>query len=218
MAASSADNLASLGDEVEAAVGRIASLVRRTPLERDWTLSAHGTSVHLKLESEQVTGSFKARGAVNKLRSLTAAERAAGVCTASTGNHALATAYALRSLPEYAGVAARIFLPKTVARAKHDALVQRGAPIHVIDGRDCVQAEMAALAWAKETGSTYISPYNDIVVAAGKRVVSHQQRVVSQPWRGGAAPAASRWPRHPLTDCRPGHHRHRDPRAAGGGG
>ena len=78
-----------------AAAGRIAPHVRRTPLEPSPWLSAAGAcDAYFKLESEQVTGSFKARGAVNKLLSLSGAQLAAGVVTCSTGNHALAFVHA----------------------------------------------------------------------------------------------------------------------------
>ncbi|HET8622668.1 MAG TPA: pyridoxal-phosphate dependent enzyme, partial [Gemmatimonadales bacterium] len=94
--------------EVGAAEGRIRPYVRETPLEPSPALSAAtGADVYLKLETAQVTGSFKPRGAFNKLLALTPAERAAGIVAASTGNHALATAHALNVL----GIGGEIFLP-----------------------------------------------------------------------------------------------------------
>src|SRR6185437_15521878 len=85
--------------EVERAEHRIRPYVRDTALEHSPALSsATGAHVYLKLESGQVSGSFKARGAFSKLLSLSPSERTAGVVTASTGNHALATAHALAAL------------------------------------------------------------------------------------------------------------------------
>ena len=100
---------------VEKAYARIAADIRRTPLEYSEPLSREtGARVFVKWECDQVTGSFKLRGAVNKLRSLSAGERERGVASASTGNHGLAISLASR----LEGVGLKIFLPETAAEVK----------------------------------------------------------------------------------------------------
>jgi threonine dehydratase len=160
--------MADIYAEVAAAAGRVYPWVRRTPLEASPGL---GPRAYLKLESEQVTGSFKARGAVNKLAALTPEQRAAGIVTASTGNHALAVAYALRTVPGCAAIPAEIFLPSSVAPVKLAALRAQGAPVRVIDAVDCVASEAAALAHARATGAVFVSPYNDAQVVGGQGTI-----------------------------------------------
>ena len=163
----SADDVAA---GVELAAGRIGRYVRDTPLEESVALSREvGARVFLKLESAQISGSFKARGAFNKLVSLNAAERAAGIVTASTGNHALATAHALTVL----GIQGEIFLPSTASAVKVEALRARGAQLRFIDGDPGI-AEVAARAYAGETGRVYVSPYNDREVIAGQGTIARE--------------------------------------------
>ena len=176
----------SLAAEVVAAAGRVYAdgVVYTTPLLHSPALAAAAapaapaaTSSHdgrgpahvfLKLECEQATGSFKARGAANRLLALTPAERARGIVTASTGNHALAVAHALRTAPSLRGLPALIFLPRSVAPAKLAKLRAAGAPLCIVDVDDCCGSEAAALAHAVATGAVYVSPYNDVLVAAGQ--------------------------------------------------
>jgi threonine dehydratase len=154
--------------DVQYAVERIRPYVRETPLEESFVFSQEsGARVFLKLESAQVSGSFKARGAFNKLLSLDAAERAAGIVTASTGNHALATAQALATL----GIQGEIFLPRTASAVKVDALRARGARLRLIDA-DPGAVEVAARAHAGETGRVYVSPYNDRQIIGGQGTIA----------------------------------------------
>lgn len=127
-------------------------------------------SAHLKLESSQVTGSFKARGAAHKLLSIPADQLR--VTCSSTGNHALgvlsaATALAAVGRP----VDLTIYIPSTVTPQKvaklQAAATKCGAKIITI-GQDCVEAENAARAAAEAEGKIYVSPYNDISVAGGQ--------------------------------------------------
>lgn len=158
--------------EVALAEPRIRSYVRETPLEPSPALSrATGAEVYLKLETAQVTGSFKARGAFNKLLALSPAERAGGVVAASTGNHALATAHALTVL----GIRGEIFLPASVSRAKLDALESRGARLRLIDD-DPGLVETIARRAAEESGRVYVSPYNDPRVIGGQGTVAVELR------------------------------------------
>ncbi|HYL29060.1 MAG TPA: threonine/serine dehydratase [Gemmatimonadales bacterium] len=153
--------------EVGLAAHRIGPYIRETPLEPSPFLSREtGADVHLKLECVQVTGSFKARGALNKLLSLDAAERARGVVAASTGNHGLAVAHALALL----GIAGEIFLPASVSPAKLEGLRARGARVRLVD-EDPGVVETVARQDADRTGRIYVSPYNDPQVIGGQGTV-----------------------------------------------
>ena len=153
--------------EVGLAAHRIGPYIRETPLEPSPFLSREtGADVHLKLECVQVTGSFKARGALNKLLSLGAAERARGVVAASTGNHGLAVAHALALL----GIAGEIFLPASVSPAKLEGLRARGARVRLVD-EDPGVVETVARQDADRTGRIYVSPYNDPQVIGGQGTV-----------------------------------------------
>lgn len=153
--------------EVALAADRIGPYIRETPLEPSPFLSREtGGDVHLKLECVQITGSFKARGALNKLLSLGAAERARGVVAASTGNHGLAVAHALALL----GIAGEIFLPARVSPAKLEALRARGARVRLVD-EDPGVVETVARRDAEGTGRIYVSPYNDPQVIGGQGTV-----------------------------------------------
>jgi threonine dehydratase len=157
--------------EVLAAEGRIRSHVRETPLELSPYLSAEADAeVYLKLESQQITGSFKLRGAMNKCLSLSKADRSRPVVTASSGNHAGAVAYALKEL----GGAGIIYLPSTVSRAKVEALEPYGP--HGVElrfvGSDSVEGELEAKRVSREEGLLYISPYSDPQVIGGQGTIA----------------------------------------------
>jgi threonine dehydratase len=154
--------------EVAAADARIGRYIRVTPLEYSPVLSRDtGCEVFLKLENTQVTGSFKARGAFNKLLSLTDAERARGIVTASTGNHALASVYALAIL----GIAGEIFLPRSASPVKIAGLEIRGADLHLVDD-DPGTVEIIARRHAEESGRVYVSPYNDPQIIGGQGTIA----------------------------------------------
>ncbi len=154
---------------VAEAFPRIKPYVRQTPLEYSPYLSTLcRANIYLKLENYQVTGSFKARGALNKVLSLPENERRKGVVTASTGNHAAAVAYAL----DIAGATGEIFMPENVAPLKIENL-QRYQQVKItLYGRDSVEAEAAALKKARDNGQVYISPYNDDRVIGGQGTVA----------------------------------------------
>ena len=157
--------------EVLAAEGRIRSHVRETPLELSPYLSAEADAdVYLKLESQQITGSFKLRGAMNKFLSLSKGDRSRPVVTASSGNHAGAVAYALKEL----GGTGIIYLPSTVSRAKVEALEPYG-PYGVelrFVGSDSVEGELEAKRVSREEGLLYISPYSDPQVSGGQGTIA----------------------------------------------
>ena len=142
----------------------IRPIVLETPLVPAPSFSRRlGADVWFKLENEQVTGSFKLRGAVNKLLALSPAERARGVVAASSGNHGAAVSYAAAQL----GVPVRIYVPEQVTPVKVAKMRRYGAEL-VLHGDDSLVSELAARAWAVAHALPYISPYNDRVVVAGQ--------------------------------------------------
>jgi len=156
--------LIGLGD-VLAAAKRIAGYIRRTPLLRaDQCAEPIGDAdLWLKLENLQPTGSFKARGATNKLLTTPRAALAKGIVTASGGNHGLATARAAR----LAGVPATVFVPETVAAEKLDKLRRWGAEVRK-RGALWDEANREAIDFAERAGAVYFHPFADPAVVAGQ--------------------------------------------------
>lgn len=141
--------------------------VRVTPLERSANLSqALGCEVLLKAEHLHPTGSFKLRGATNKIRLLDEQARRCGVVTASTGNHGQAVALA----GGIEGISVSVYVAASTAPAKMSGVRSLGAELVVVDGSP-LQAERQARAAATKDGRTYISPYNDLDVVAGQGTV-----------------------------------------------
>ena len=152
---------------VERARRRIRRDVLRTPLAPSPELiRAFGVDVRIKWECEQISGSFKLRGAFNALRSLTPARRKAGVVSASTGNHGLAMTQAAGRI----GVSLELYVPETIAEIKKKKL-QRGGARLIVRGATCDQSEILARSAAAESGRTFISPYNDRSVIFGQGTV-----------------------------------------------
>ncbi len=145
---------------------RIRAHIRETPVEASPVLGGDQSRVHLKLENYQVTGSFKVRGALNKLLSLAPDDRKNGVVAASSGNHGAATAYACEVL----GCPATIVIPEDASPAKVEAIRARGADI-VVHGNDCVVAEAWGREEAARRGVPYLSPYNDALVVGGQGTI-----------------------------------------------
>jgi threonine dehydratase len=160
--------MASMKDAVAAAYERIKLDVRETPVEESSALADGGTaSVFLKLEHLQHTGSFKFRGASNKIALLTPEQAAAGVVAASNGNHGLGVAAASRSR----GIAAEVFVSAQVSPAKAQRIAAYGATIRQA-GDDPLAAELAARRAAETSGRVFISPYNDLDVVAGQGTIA----------------------------------------------
>ncbi|MDR1921945.1 MAG: hydroxyectoine utilization dehydratase EutB [Candidatus Adiutrix sp.] len=156
-----------LGD-VFAARKRIGGLVRRTPLVKAEELSlVLGSDVYLKLECLQITGSFKARGAANRLLSLTGEERRRGVVAFSTGNHGRAVAALSREL----GIPAVICLSTRVPRYRLEAMRVFGAEIAAY-GQSQDEAYLKALEIQKERGLTMVAPFDDPYVIAGQGTIA----------------------------------------------
>ncbi len=151
--------------KIKEAYERIKNDIRRTPVEYSEPLSREtGAKVYVKWECDQTTGSFKLRGALNKLRSLSPEDRAKGVVSASTGNHGLAISHASR----LEGIGLKLFLPETVAAIKKQRIEDMGIDVEV-RGASCDKAEAIAREFAARTGRVFVSPYNDwdIVFGAG---------------------------------------------------
>lgn len=146
------------------AANRIGAHVRETPLDYSPALSEKsGANVYLKLENLQHTGSFKLRGAFNKLLSLTPEERQAGGVAASSGNHGAAIAYAMNKL----GVTGIIFVPEQTSSTKVDAIKRAGGEVRFF-GNDGLDTEIHARDYAEQNNMVYLSPYNDLDVIAGQ--------------------------------------------------
>jgi threonine dehydratase len=143
-----------------------------TPLLRSEVLGQRlGAPVLFKLECWQITGSFKVRGALNRLATLAPEERARGVVTASAGNHGLGVAYAARAL--FSGAdqpPVTIFVPETAAANKVQRLAALGADLHIA-GADYDAAHALAEAYAGERDALYLSAYDDPEVIAGQGTV-----------------------------------------------
>jgi len=157
-------------DRIREAAERIGGVIRETPVEYSADLSGlTGSDVYLKLEHLQHTGSFKLRGAANKILGLEEAELKRGVVAASTGNHGLGVCYAARR----AGTEATVYLPRSTSEAKIRMMEQLGGRIIFTDG-DCLAAELAARASAEESGRVFVSPYNDLEVIAGQGTIGFE--------------------------------------------
>ncbi len=153
-------------DSQEAAA-RIQGYIRETPLEPSaWLSQLAGAEVYLKLENLQTTGSFKLRGAANRLLTLRPEEVRAGIVTASTGNHGSAVAYLLREF----GWPGTVYVPRTISAAKLSSLERLEATLE-LHGEDGVEAENQARQVAEQSGRFYMSPYNDRQIVAGQGTV-----------------------------------------------
>ncbi|MDJ0764090.1 MAG: threonine/serine dehydratase [Myxococcota bacterium] len=146
---------------------RIAPHIVETPCwESPLLCHELGAQVFLKLENQQVTGSFKVRGVVNKCLSLRNSDQQKPLIAASTGNHGAAFAHALRRFD----LKGMLFVPENIDPHKRRALVNTGVQL-VFFGTDCVQTEHEALHRARETHGIYISPYNDWDIIRGQGTI-----------------------------------------------
>ncbi|MBV8493209.1 MAG: threonine ammonia-lyase [Alphaproteobacteria bacterium] len=146
----------------------LAGAVTRTPLVRAAALSElSGCETYLKLETLQSTGSFKERGALNKLLTLSKTERKAGVVAMSAGNHAQGVAFHARRL----GIPATIVMPAATPFIKIDRTEALGAKV-VLRGESLVEAREAADRLAREGGLVPVHPYDDAAVIAGQGTIA----------------------------------------------
>lgn len=147
-----------------AAAARVAGHIERTELRRSARFSDElAAEIYFKLENHQATGSFKLRGATNKLMLLSDRERAKGCVAASSGNHGAAVAYAMQKL----NVRGVIFVPQQTSAAKVDKIKSYGGDVRYF-GTDGLDTEQHARDYAVEQGMCYLSPYNDEDVIAGQ--------------------------------------------------
>ena len=150
--------------DVRAARERIRGVAHETPITPSTTFSERtGAEVWLKLENLQRTGSFKLRGALNKLASLTEEERARGVIAASAGNHAQGVALAAK----LSGVPAVIVMPERAPTTKAEAVRGYGAEL-LLHGKDYNEAEAKARELAQERGLAFVHAYDDPAIIAGQ--------------------------------------------------
>jgi threonine dehydratase len=150
--------------DVEAARARIRDAIYCSPCPASETLGElTGTRCHVKLENLQMTGSFKERGALAKMLTLTAAERARGVIAASAGNHGLAVAYHAERL----GIAATIVMPEWAALIKVASCRRHRATV-VLAGQDYDEAYAEARRREAATGAVFVHAFDDPAVIAGQ--------------------------------------------------
>jgi len=157
-------NYLDVAESAKRAAARIVELVRETPLDYSPKFSEEtGAEVWFKLENLQHTGSFKLRGAVNRLMTLSPERQAAGCVAASSGNHGAAVAYAMNKL----GVQGVIFVPEQTSPTKVDAIRSYGGDVRFF-GTDGLDTELHAREYAEQKAMFYLSPYNDAEVMAGQ--------------------------------------------------
>jgi len=153
---------------VNEAVVRTRPFLRQTILDPSPAYSQHtGADVYFKCENLQYTGSFKTRGALNKILSLSDTERVQGIVTASTGNHGAACAFAMQQV-DASGI---VFVPETAVSTKLAAIRRLGAEIRTF-GTDSIETEAHARTFAIENSMTYVPPYNDPFVIAGQGTIA----------------------------------------------
>ena len=154
---------------------RISGHVRETPLDGSAFLSdLSGGEVRLKLENQQLTGSFKVRGALNKMLKLSPEERAKGVVTASAGNHAQGVGHAARIL----GVDATIVVPSNTPMIKREAIERYGVRL-IVHGDEYMEAETHARELERDEGLVFASAYNDLDIVAGQGTIGLE---VAEAW------------------------------------
>ena len=160
-----------LGDyDVEGARARIAGVAITTPLlQSAWLTDLTGQTVGLKLECLQVTGSFKLRGATNRVLSLDEDERRRGIIATSSGNHGLATSY----VAAREGLEATICVPEWVDPAKLSAIREFGAEA-IVEGETAEMAEEISLRLARERGLTYVHPFDQVEGIAGQATIGRE--------------------------------------------
>jgi threonine dehydratase len=189
-------------EQIESAAEFLRDRIRRTPLESSDPLSKLlGAPAWLKLESLQLTGSFKIRGALFRLSKLTHQEREDGVVTCSAGNHGKAVAYAARQ----ANVRATICVPRTVDQSKLAGMIAQGADVRVSDFDGYDDTETWAQELARTESRTFISAFDDYdIMAANGGTVAKEvledapdaERFILPVGGGGLAAGFAFWVKH----------------------
>jgi len=154
-------------ERFEQAYERIRHHIKTTPCPKSDLLSEElGAEIFLKLENQQVSGSFKIRGVTNKVLSLTEDDRKKPLIAASTGNHGAAFAHIVSKL----NLSGRLFVPENIAAVKREAIEEYGIPL-TFAGTDCVETELTASAHSARGEGILIGPYNDIDVILGQGTI-----------------------------------------------
>ena len=150
------------------ATSRIKPFIRKTTFSYSEVFSKLiDGEVYFKLENQQFTGSFKVRGALNKILTLNESGKSiSGVISASTGNHGAAVAYAARQVK----IECNIYVPEGSSKAKLSNMKNYGATINTF-GSDCVEAEAKAREVSEKNQVPYVSPYNDFHIVAGQGTI-----------------------------------------------
>jgi len=161
-----------LKNSTDCASARVAmqDVIRKTPLIHSEKLSeTYGNEIYLKPECLQKTGSFKIRGAYNKMRKLSEEEKSRGVICASAGNHAQGVAFSAKKL----GIKATIVMPETSPLIKVNATKSYGVEV-VLSGEVYDEAYETAKKLEKEYGYTFIHPFNDVDVIEGQGTIANE--------------------------------------------
>jgi threonine dehydratase len=155
-------------EAVEQAARDLGAYLRPTPLQRSPAFTDKARcQVHLKIETVQPIRAFKVRGALNKLLNTPPEQRAAGVITASAGNHGMGVAYAAAAFK----VPATVYVPESANQFKVESIRRLGARV-VAAGRNYSEANLEAMAEQKESGATFVHAYNDPHVIAGQGTIA----------------------------------------------
>lgn len=155
--------------EIARASARIRKVIDPTPLIQSRSLSKDGGSVYYKMENLNPTGSFKLRGAANKILSMSESERQKGVVTASTGNHGAGVGY----MCQKTGTKGTVFGPEDMSQAKYDGMVAYGVEVVKNEG-DPINGEINARKFAEDNNIPFISPYNDPLIVGGQGTIGFE--------------------------------------------
>ncbi len=155
-------------NDIKQAKDKLDGVIQKTPLTYDTILSEEfNSNIYVKKENLQITGSFKIRGAFNKLDSLSPEQREAGVVAASAGNHAQGLAYSAK----YFNCDATIFMPESTPLTKVSGVKSYGATV-VLKGANYDESYEAATSFAKQNNKEFIHPFADDTVIAGQGTIA----------------------------------------------
>ena len=153
-------------EDIKIAHNNISKYIYKTPQVHSTSLSKKNQRVSLKLESMQITGSFKLRGAINKLLSLNDEQKKKGVIAVSTGNHGKGVAYAAKQL----GIKSKIFMSNLVPTYRRNAIESLGAIVEII-GSNSDEADQYAREYALKNDIELIHPFDDLKIIAGQGTI-----------------------------------------------
>ena len=153
-------------EDIKKAHNNISSYIYKTPQIYSNALSTDNQKVYLKLESMQITGSFKLRGAINKLLSLSEEQKKRGVVAVSTGNHGKGVAHAAKQL----GIKSKIFMSSLVPKHRRNAIESLGALVEIV-GANSDEADLYAKDYALKNDIELIHPFDDLKIIAGQGTI-----------------------------------------------